>query len=220
MKSRLAGMMMTVLQLLFLSCGVARGTQVFSISNPTFTDTYDGLGAFFGSNATCGGSPCALGPVVLNGQTYTTSAADLGYLRYLENDADCSTPGGSCIDTNSDLGFINIVFSSAVIEAGGFVENFGGPADVQFFAPDSTPLGTVSLGGVGFAGWEDVNTGIGSMRIIDAAANSTTLIFDDLQTAVPEPATIASMILGLSGLICAKIRWPTSRRVVRPASRQ
>tara|TARA_R110001599_G_scaffold353247_3_gene591237 strand:+ start:1955 stop:2575 length:621 start_codon:yes stop_codon:yes gene_type:complete len=158
--------------------------------------TFNGLGLPF-SNP---------GPLLINGNTYTTDSGDI---RYTDNfEADCDL---ECIGNSSDTGWIDVVL-------GGFFQRVGGRIGggtttyagfVDFFGVGDVLLGTINYGnndGLVFAGWEDA-AGITRVRINDTASNGRIVHLEDFrfETAaavepVPAPATLALFGLGLAAL--------------------
>lgn len=187
--------------------------QLSDFVSPT-VETYTGLSALF--PLSCGGIPCQSTPLVIDGNTYSTSANDGFFLRYLANPGNCPGSGGACINTNSDLGFIDITLSSPMLRVGGFATTFGA-ALFEFFDSSNNLLGSASGGGGGFVGWEDAG-GIARIRITDQEQNSTSMLFDDLTfegpitqsvSGAPEPASYALLLSGalvIAGARFAKIR--------------
>ncbi len=176
----------------------ANGDQITitDFVSPT-VETYDGLDAIFSSN--CGGIPCANTPLVIHGNTYNTNDGTLRDLNFNPQNVGCINNTGACINTDEDLGFIDITFGTPIQRVGGNANTFGN-VEFDFFAANGTTLlGTVS-GGSGFVAWQDLS-GIGRMRVIDIQQNSTSMIFDNLTfegpvtsgtgggSAVPEPAS-------------------------------
>ena len=165
-----------------LAIGAALADQITigDFSSPT-VDNFDAISSIFTSD--CGGHPCVLTPVVIDGNTYTTSAGDDFFLRYLVGPTgnECLGGSGGCLNTNSDLGFIDIVLGTPMQKVGVDAETFGS-FTVDFYATDDvTLLGTASLSSNGFAfgAWADTN-GIGRIRITDTENNITSMIVDNL----------------------------------------
>jgi hypothetical protein len=192
--------------------------------SPT-VETYTGLDALFGTDtADCGNKLCAATPLLIDGNTYNTSANDNHFLRYINaspDNVDCSGGVGSCLNTDSDLGFIDVTLGTPMQRVGAFANTFG-TFTVDFFAPDNSLLGSVSANdsSLTFAGWQDTG-GIARIRVTDTQQNQTSMLFDDLTfegpvskgtggTTVPEPAY--SALLSAAVLIVAlSRRFPKSK---------
>lgn len=172
--------------------------------SPT-TETYTGLDALFTADTSnCGGILCASTPLVINGNTYNTSANDNHFLRYLStspNNLSCIGATGDCVNTASDLGFIDITLGTPMASVGAFANTFG-TLQFDFFAPDNSLIASVPTSS-GFVAWHDAG-GIGRIRVTDTAQNQTSMIFDNLTFedpvtpntgAVPEP--VSGVLLGV-----------------------
>jgi hypothetical protein len=172
--------------------------------SPT-VETYDGLDALFSSS--CGGIPCASTPLVIHGNTYKTDDGTLRDLNFNPQNETCSGEAGACINTDDDLGFIDITFGTPMRRIGGSATTFGN-VEFDFYSPGNSLLGSVS-GGSGFVAWQDPG-GIGRIRVTDIAQNRTSMVFDDLTfegpvtsgtggSSVPEPTS--GILLGGSMLL-------------------
>jgi PEP-CTERM motif len=210
----------TVLAVLVCAfAGIAPAAQILEtgFGAGKIVDDYVGLGGLF--PLSCGGTPCQTTPMTINGNTYRTSAADGFFLRYLTTqpcDGD-----SSCLNTNSDLGFVDVTFPVPYLRAGIWAGNFEGATILyEFFAPNNSLVGSVVSSA--FVGWEDVG-GIERIRVTDQSVNSTSMLVDHLivegplATAAPEPGTVMMLLAG-AGLLAVRRRifaaagqsWPAS----------
>jgi hypothetical protein len=120
-------------------------------------------------------------PIILGGNTHTTDNNDLRYLAFGSN--NCVS--GECIGSDTDTGFIDIVLTTPVLRAGGWVGVSSG--NVQFFDESDALLGTVQVSPVisvsmVFAGWEADAGQIKRIRINDTEINGFIITFDNLTT--------------------------------------
>jgi hypothetical protein len=145
-------------------------------------------------------------PLVVGGNSYST---DNGRFRYYDfSFAGCT---GECIGTDTELGFIDAVFGSAVYRAGGYVSVgfYSWSATVSFYDMTNALLGSLLLSGgasaPAFAGWEHPGL-IARMRVTDTASNTAIILLDNVTTEspstspVPEPTALTFLGLGLAGL--------------------
>jgi hypothetical protein len=107
-------------------------------------------------------------------------------------------------------GLIEIEPGEPVLRAGVYVGfEFAWAAEAQFYARDSSLLGTIALAGMGrdnqFAGWQADTGRIGSIRIIDMTSNERGIWLDDFIREVPEPSS--SLVAMIATLIASRLRW-------------
>jgi hypothetical protein len=126
-------------------------------------------------------------PIVLGGNTYSTDDNDLRYYAYGAN----SCVDGECIGSNTDAGYIDIVFATPVLRAGGWVGISSG--NVQFFNESDVLLGTVPVtaiytSSIDFAGWQADTGLIKRIRINDTTLNNLIISFDNLTVEGGAPA--------------------------------
>jgi hypothetical protein len=185
-----------------LTAGIAPAAQILetAFGAGKIVDDYNGLGGLF--PLSCGGTPCQSTPMTINGNTYRTSAGDGFFLRYLTTqpcDGDAT-----CLNTFSDLGFVDITLPFPYFRAGIWANNFNGDTILyEFFAANNSLIGSVVSSA--FVGWEDPG-GIQRIRVTDQAANSTSMLVDHLlvegplATTAPEPGSTMLLVAG-AGLL-------------------
>jgi PEP-CTERM motif len=176
-----------------------------SFGPQAITETFDSLASVSGTPA---------GPLVLSGNTYTTSS---GFYRVLGpasgGSPECLLGVGTCISTGlEDIEYLDIVLGTASVRAGlwvggwTFTEGFAlSNVNVSFFSVTDELLGTVNFSGprMGFVGWESLpeHSRIGRIRVEDLALNSRVVAIDNLTwdpRPVPEPSTAALFCFGLA----------------------
>jgi hypothetical protein len=184
-----------------LVCALAGSAPAAQIVEAVFgagkiVDEYQGLGGLF--PLSCGGTACQTTPMAIHGNTYQTSAADGFFLRYLTSqpcDGDIE-----CLDTDSDLGVVDVTFPVPYLRAGIWANNFQGSSILyEFFASDNSLVG--SAVSAAFVGWEDPG-GIQRIRVTDQSSNQTSMLVDHLiveqplATVTPEPAAVTLFVAG------------------------
>jgi hypothetical protein len=100
---------------------------------------------------------------------------------------------------NDSGGFIEIALGSPALRAGLYVGNqYAWTADVEFYSPSGTILGSVPLTGAGsdssFVAWQSENAGIGRLRIVDTTGAHNQMMVDDLIKEVPEPGSLVYVL--------------------------
>ena len=196
---------------LLSSPGQSAQIGIADFSGNAILETYQGLPLIdFLPNGTSNATP-----LVIGGNTYTT---DNNLIRYANSG---SSVGGSgyALFTGSDLGFIDILFGTAVNLAG-ISAGVGGATTwkVEFFVSGSllasVTQSTLGPGGV-FIGWNAGTEKITSLRVTDLSRNNLTIGVDNLRTeivsAVPLPAALPLFAAGLSAM--GFMGWRRRRRV-------
>jgi hypothetical protein len=152
-------------------------------------------------------------PLVIGGNTYTT---DNSLIRYANVGSRAGGSGYGLV-TGSDLGYIDILFGTAVNLAGigaGLGEAL--TWKVEFFVGGSL-LASVTQSTLGpgvFIGWDAGTEKITSLRVTDLSDNNRTITVDNLRTEivspVPLPAALPLFAAGLSAM--GFMGWRRKRR--------
>jgi hypothetical protein len=190
--------------------GIIMASQIGlgGFTSPT-VDTFDGLGL------------PAIGSAPLT-RPYGSYTTDNGTIRYF-----AFGPGiciaNECIGSNTDKGYLDLVFTVPVLRAGGFVARSS--ATITFYDETNQMIGSINAPGPApaFVGWQADSGLISRIHIQDTETNLAITTLDNLtyefgessipQSDTPEPATTAMIGGGLMLVALAR------RKATRTANR-
>lgn len=192
----------------FISVIAASYSPVFAatitagdFSGAETTTTFDGLGLPF----------MAPTPLVLDGNTFTTSETDIGYYTAI---AECDN---DCVGSRREGGFIDIVLGGPVNRIGFDIGATGAwSATVDLYDAGDALIATLNLSnavaGLIFAGYETATGVIARVRINDGASDFRVTLIDNLRfefdasiaPEIPLPAAAPLFLAGLAGLFSAR----------------